>query len=379
MLMDLERYHFDCRLFNGYKPCHPGWVCPGCEEYDPVQRRILLIQLGSLGDVLRATAILPAIRRKYPQSHLTWLTHPSCLPLLQGQPAIDQVMPLGEGTLLTLQVQEFDVVMNLEKLAPAPALATRIAAREKYGFGLGHTGAVVPLNAAAEALFRLGVDDRFRFFENQKPLQVMFAEALQLSYQGEEYLLELSPEERAFARAYRREQGIRDETTLIGINTGCSDRIPYRRFTLEKHVELIEALLRAFPEARVALLGGREDRERNATLNQRFAGRILETPTTLGLRKGVCFVEACDVVITGDSVGLHIAIGLKKPVVAWFAPTPAQEIDLYGRGAKVLSQVTCKPCWKHLCDFDVKCNEIVEIDHLIDAVRQWLPSGSQAR
>jgi len=73
-------------------------------------------------------------------------------------------------------------------------------------------------------------------------------------------------------------------------------------------------------------------------------------------------------VITGDSVGMHMAIALKKPVVAWFAPTPSQEIELYGRGQKVLSQVTCKPCWKHFCDFEVKCNEIVEVDKIIEAV-----------
>ena len=52
-----------------------------------------------------------------------------------------------------------------------------------------------------------------------------------------------------------------------------------------------------------------------------------------------------------------MAIGLKKPVVAWFGITCHQEIDLYGRGIKVLSEVGCRPCWLQSCDLDKKCYE----------------------
>ena len=47
-------------------------------------------------------------------------------------------------------------------------------------------------------------------------------------------------------------------------------------------------------------------------------------------------MNACDIVVSGDSLGMHMAIGLKKWVVAWFGPTCHQEIDLYDRGAKFL-------------------------------------------
>lgn len=370
--LDLGRYHFDCRLFNGYKPCFPGWVCVDCKEYAPMEKRLLLIQLGSLGDVLRTTTLLPAIQRKYPNNFLTWLAYENAFPLLAGNPYIHRLLPMTTESILFLQAQEFDGVMNLEKTASAPSLVMSLKAKEKVGFGLWKTGVVAPLNPAAEELFRLGVDDHFRFFENQKTMQLLFAEALTLDYRGEEYILELTGEEKKFVQTYRKENGVKDVDFLIGINTGCSDRIPYRRFTYDKLVELVEELLSNFREAKIALLGGREDTETHSRLKAHFGSKILYTPTTQGLRKGICFVGGCDLVITGDSVGMHIAIALKKPVVAWFAPTPSQEIDLYGRGTKLLSQVTCKPCLKHFCDFAVKCNEIVEIGEILDAVRSIL-------
>ena len=77
-------------------------------------------------------------------------------------------------------------------------------------------------------------------------------------------------------------------------------------------------------------------------------------------------VQACDVVVTGDSLGMHMAIGLGKPVVAWFGPTPHQEIDLYGRGAWVLSSHRCRPCMKVTCDIRSTCADDALLADLID-------------
>jgi len=45
----------------------------------------------------------------------------------------------------------------------------------------------------------------------------------------------------------------------------------------------------------------------------------------------------------------------KKPVVVWFGMTCHQEIDVYGRGIKVLSSVPCRPCWQSSCSLETKC------------------------
>ena len=43
-----------------------------------------------------------------------------------------------------------------------------------------------------------------------------------------------------------------------------------------------------------------------------------------------------DVVVCSDTLGMHLAIALKKKIVVLFGPTCPQEIDLYGRGVKAL-------------------------------------------
>ena len=69
----------------------------------------------------------------------------------------------------------------------------------------------------------------------------------------------------------------------------------------------------------------------------------------------------------GDSLGMHLAIGLGKYVVVWFGLSCAEEIDLFGRGEKILSGVSCEPCWKKSCD-DLKCLRELSMQALYDAV-----------
>src|SRR3712207_7101962 len=58
--------------FRGDVPCKPnkesGYMCGNCPVYTPVQKRILIIKLGAIGDVIRTTPLLRKIRAEYPRS-----------------------------------------------------------------------------------------------------------------------------------------------------------------------------------------------------------------------------------------------------------------------------------------------------------------------
>ncbi len=119
----------------------------------------------------------------------------------------------------------------------------------------------------------------------------------------------------------------------------------------------------------IVLLGGREDTDRNqtiATLARSQGLAVLESSTEDGLRSGMVSVAACDVVVTGDSLGLHMALGFQKSVVAWFGPTCSHEIDLYG-GEAVTTKASCAPCWKRACEKSVMCYDQVDFSKIAAA------------
>jgi ADP-heptose:LPS heptosyltransferase len=361
--------NYDCRYFNGYKPCKYLRVCRECPYYEPPFPRVLLINLHALGDVLRTTALLPKIRRQYPKAFITWLTMPASKALLQGNPLIDQILYWSPETLEGLRAREFDILLNVDKAVESCGLAMSIKAPDKRGFGLSRFGTIAQLNPEADYLFYLGLDDDEKFFKNQKSELQLLAEALGFEYQLDEYILELTPEEKAMANRFREAIPIAKEEITVGINTGCSNLYPYKRWRTEYQATIADRIQQEIPGTRVLLLGGREDTERNRQIQKLAKTKLIPTPTTQGLREGIIFEDACDVVVSGDSLGMHIAIGLKKEVVAWFGLSCAQEIELFGRGTKIQADVKCGPCWKRYCENDPLCVDSVDPNEVIDAAK----------
>jgi heptosyltransferase-2 len=164
-----------------------------------------------------------------------------------------------------------------------------------------------------------------------------------------------------------------NQNLIIGLNTGCSPVIPYKKLSVGYHRQLIQALLRKGFQ-NIVLLGGTEDTERNQQIAENLP--VICSATESGLRDGLVSVQACDVIVTGDSLGMHMGIALKKMVVAWFGPTCAHEIDLYGRGVKILSEAPCSPCWKRVCHKTPMCYDQVDMQKILHAIESYSSESS---
>lgn len=357
----------NCRHFNGYKPCALNSVCDAsCPVQSAADPRILIVHLEALGAVLRSTALLAPIKRKYPKSHITWVTKKPAHNLLGNLPKIDRILTTAEEDLLQLSALEFDIAFCIDKSLAAAGVLTKTRVRQIFGFVADpRTGAILPATPAAEELWEIGLSNHKKFFENTKPETQLICEALELPYRRDEYVVNLTAAERALAESRRRQWAPNGEM-ILGVNTGCAGAIPYKKFSVEGHRKIIAELLSRYPKMRIVLLGGPEDTDRNVQIAKDFP--VITSPTTNGLRDGLCSVEATDVVLTGDSLGMHMAIGLKKWTVAWFGPTCAHEIDFFDRGVAVLTEAGCSPCWKRSCQKQTMCYDLVKIESILAAI-----------
>lgn len=89
----MNSWRLDCRYFLGDRPCKFKRTCPGCDPYSPMGKRILIVKLAAIGDVLRTTPLLSGLKRAYPQSHITWIVDKEAFPLLQNITLIDRLLP----------------------------------------------------------------------------------------------------------------------------------------------------------------------------------------------------------------------------------------------------------------------------------------------
>ena len=256
---------FDCRFFASEKPCRFKLDCPidsSCPKYASMGKKILIIKLAAIGDVLRTTPILPVLKEKYPLSYITWITDGSSLPVLEDNPFIDRLLFVTLENTLRLQVEKFDLLICLDKDATATSLAAMVKADVKLGFALSGTGHIYSLNKEANHLLRLGVSDELKFRQNTKTYQQLIFEALGVTEKYGEYIITLPDKYNTYARNHLRNFGIDPGKLLIGLNTGAGKRFATKRWEIQSFVELADKLQNDL-NAQILLLGGPEERERN--------------------------------------------------------------------------------------------------------------------
>jgi heptosyltransferase-2 len=370
----------DCRHFRADRPCTPhkqtGVTCPECPTYDPVGTRLLIVKLAADGDVLRTTSILPSLRRRFPGAHLTWLTESSAEPLLRHHPLIDRIWASPERCLPQLLAQDFDLVINPDCDAKSCALAALAKGKDRKGFLAGPAGEPMPLNEAAAQWHQMGLWDPLKR-ANRRTYQEIMQAIAELDGPIEPPQLVLTSQEIEDTRRHLRSAGWSQDRSrpVVGFNLGAGSRWPQKALPLPTIERVIEAVLAGTPAAEMWLLGGPDERERNAWLVQRFGPRVLDTGVDNTKRHFAALVGHVDVLVSADTLAMHIGIALGKHVIAHFGPTSPWEIDLFGRGEKIFPDTPHLACYCNGCRQTPHCNELITPDEVVGAIRR----GLQAR
>jgi heptosyltransferase-2 len=341
--------------------------------------RVLILKFAAIGDVLRTTPILRGLKRRYPQSHITWVTDKSAYPLLANNPYIDGPLILDIDTLIRLQSETFDLLISLDKEPGKAGLAMLVNANKKIGIGLNPKGNPYPLNEEAEYYFKLGLSDKLKFYQNRKAYPELTYETLGFDYQQDEYVLELTSEEIGYGRKVLDDLGITPDDYVIGLNTGAGGVFANKAWGISGYVRLIEKLNAAHPSIKIALLGGPDERDRNETIKSMVSSRLYNTGCNNPLMGFCGIINGCNLIITGDTMAMHIAIALKKSVLAIFAPTCEQEIELYGRGEKIVSELACAPCYKRHCGVIPTCMDTITVERVYSAVEKLITTSRRQK
>lgn len=256
------------------------------------RKKICVIKLGGLGDVLRTTPLL----WRFQDADVTWITQEYALPLLKGNACIERICDTGGATGL-----HFDELYNFDEDPLACALAADIPAKKKKGYGLKN-GCYFPFDTDSGYAYELSRNDAMKFRLNAKTYQEIIFEMAGVRWNGEDYAL-----------GYRPKSPVK---YAVGINYLAGDKFPNKSWLRWK--ELAD------------MLG------RDVSVQRQFGS----------LEEYIEWISSCRIVVTGDSLGMHLALALKKMAVILMGPTSWNEIETYGRGVILKSGLPCSPCYK---------------------------------
>ena len=274
-------------------------------------KKILLIKTGysetldpeinsrsvSLGDILRTTVLL----NLYKNDHVTWVVDERGLPIVLSTPFVERPLVYDLSTVLQLQTERFDTVINLEKVPGICAWAEGLSATRKYGFRYDpHEMDIGGYDFSQLALSTIAEKNAFGQMDNGCWSELLF-KLVGRTWAGEEYCFK------------RPDYG---ESFGIGFNYRVGSKWPAKAWFRENWDSLRDLIRENGPASVISW----QPKEVLDDLNKYFD-----------------WINSCRVIVTNDSLGLHLAIALRKKVVALFGPSNPNEVHLYGRGMALVN------------------------------------------
>lgn len=365
---------YDCIHFPGDRPCNyhkaEKVFCDDCKYYSQQGKMILIIKLDAIGDVLRTTSLLHSLKKKYPDSFISWLTKSNSTDLFMNNDFVDKVLVYENShTLSDISLIKYDMVINLDPSSVSSSLASFAKGEIKIGFGLNGKGKVYPFNKEAEEWFEMGAFDNLKS-KNTKSYQRVIHEICSLDYEKGNIIFNLTESESLNGKKYYDINQLSKFDKIIGINAGASNRWEFKKWRKEGYVELMKSLFKEYKCA-FLLFGGSNEIELNKELIKECRN-VFDTGSDNSLRNLASYINICDVLVTGDTLALHLATALEVPSVCVFGPTSNAEIEDYGLVKKVFPDMECLVCYKNTCDFKPNCMELVTTEMVLKEVKAIL-------
>ena len=355
--------------------------------------RVLLVRLRLIGDVAFTTPLLRALRRRYPDAHLTYLVEPAAAPLVRDNPHLDDVIvtprPRGLARLREdlalgrrLRRGRFDVAVDLHGGPRSAWLTWASGAPTRIGYTIqGRSWLythVVPRPADLAA--RHSVLNQADLLT---PLDVPAPDPAREP-------MEIAEDPRAAATIDERlrRAGLTTSPLLV-IHVSAGN--PFRRWPPESFVALTCALARRDPRRRIILTSGpsQADAARGIADAARSAlGPLASSVPDAGefdLGELRALVARASVYIGGDSGPLHIAAATTTPIVALFGPTLAGR-SMPWRDPRWVAEpveadgLACRPCAQRTCAHgDFRCLTRITPDQVAAAVERTVATTDLQR
>lgn len=336
--------------------------------------KILVIKLGAFGDVIRTTSILPGLKSKYSGCEIHWVTKGSASELLKNNNLINKIFLIDD--IKKILSFKYDLAISLDDEHEACELASLASKGNcKKIIGAYIDNGKRAYSDDSSLWFDMGLISKLGKkkadelkAKNKKTYQEIIYKILGLQYKRQEPILSLSEEEITFGKRFAQKNGIRETEHVVGINTGAGGRWHDKKLSAEKTAELIDKINAQVKNAKLILFGGPEERERNNKIMELSRAKIIDAGCSNSLIEFASLVNLCSILVTSDSLALHIGVALKKKIVAFFCPTPSAEIELYGRGIKIISKSGCLCCYKPKCDMPPE----YDVDEILMAVKKMI-------
>ncbi|GIU68968.1 MAG: lipopolysaccharide heptosyltransferase I [Candidatus Woesearchaeota archaeon] len=336
---------------------------------------IIIVKTGALGDVLRTTVILEGLIEKFVSPRIYWLTSRNARALLDNNPFIEKLFFKEDPTPEYLK-HTYDLVISLEEDKEILMILSKVKRKKLFGLYLSDDGRITYIPRSSmwqdmELNSRFGKEiadclKRSNLFSYPEILY----KSLELEWKNQRYRLFLTKKDLIYSKALK--DVISYNKPVIGVVVGSGGRWPMKVLPVDRQIELIKGLHKKYGYTiSILLLTGTNSLELVNTENIKNACPYVYTHDVQDIEEFIGIVHLCDIVITPDTLSMHISIALSKYTIAYFTVTSAAEIEIY-TGAKILANHPDYCNYTNEMKARPNVTDAVDIDHILSVIEKLI-------
>lgn len=303
-------------------------------------KNILIIKTGSIGDVLRTTCVIEGLIEKYFNPRIFWLTSSKSIDTISNNPFIRKIFIL-EDLDEKIYGMNFELVISLEEDKKCLEVLSKIKKKTVFGvYGNEGRTEYTPHSSYwynMSLVSKLGKDSADKL---KKSNPFSYPEILykMLDLKWNKQKPRLYPKDKIKEYSFKKIEPLNySEKIVIGLVIGAGGRWPLKILPTDLQIKLIKKLKKELNDKiEILLITGPSELELNSTKEIKKSLPFVKTHEIVDLNTLFGIISLCDLLITPDTLSMHIGISLNKYVVAYFTVTSAAEIEMYN-GKKVIT------------------------------------------
>lgn len=340
-------------------------------------KRILLVKLSAIGDVLMATPSARAVREAFPDSYIAWIVERKSADVILGNPYLDEVIvwdrPKGAKVLSSigpfvssllrlraeLRERRFDVAVDMQGLLRSAAVCLASGAPRRIGFSDAAEGSTVLYTERH-------VPDPEDLNAQQRNLDIL--QKMDVHSSDRAMYMPLTDDDRAFAGRFVQENGLVGEKVVAFLPATTWVN---KHWVAESWSKVADSLAEKFG-AKCLVFGSKADIPLAEAISDGAHHKPVIAAGRTTLKQAGALMELCTAVVGVDTGLLHMAVALDRPSVGLFGASVWRCFLKKDNFVWLSKDFDCSPCLRHPTCKNVDCMAAITPEDVITAVSPWL-------
>ena len=331
-------------------------------------KRILIVEVNWIGDVLFSTPFIRAVREANPGAHIACLVHPRCAEMLEGNPRLNEIVVYdeegahrslwGKARLAAdLRRGRFDTAFILHRSFTKALLTMLSGISERIGYATKGRGWVLtrPIEEPPAPIHKV------EYFLN-------IAREAGIPAEKKSYEFFITGGDRDYIKGLLANSGVVPDNKIVVICPGGN--WDPKRWPRDKYAKLADRIAELYG-AKIVIAGAKKDIALADEIRSLMDSEPVITCGRTTLKQLAALFEASDLVVANDTGPMHLAVAMKAKTIALFGPTSAELTGPYGgNNYKVISAGTdcAVPCYDTTCKVN-RCMDAISVDDVMAEIK----------